>query len=1042
MKKNLFYSWLMFLAILFSVHTQAQMTIGGKKAPEPFSVLELLNKGGLRLPQMTTAQRNGFAVQNNEKGEGLTIYNKTTGCVEYWNKVRWVSLCEGTSQTTISPQPCLNVAADGTGCDQSFSIEDVDCPNGPFTIAIVAGGDYASLSEVDNTNGTFKIVFGTNNSINTRTVLVRVTSTCTSLYKEFLFSQNGIDCTTMPYTVPGITPSAAALTLCSGGAVYLSVPVNTANLDQLIWTRNGIEVARGVSYYVATQKGKYNISMGAVGCNTNSANERVITESGTATPVNLTALASNNGVLCGTNSVTLSATGSTGSVAWFHNGVEQGSGTSYTISGDSSLGEWFAAQKDGSCYSKPSNKLTITKSSAAGQITIAPADILVNGLPLNSFTSFCEGGSLDLTVANKSAAVTYTWYNGNDVITANPYIVPGNQATMSLRMIATDNSGAKCPAEAVVLDKSITKGNTPGQPNITGNPTLCDGTTDLTIVPAIAGTYTYTWYKDGVKMAETTPTLTVTTPGVVYTASVTNATGCTSPLATKSISANVSSLPVLSWISKPATATFGATATLQTGIQFGPASAYTWTASNGATVTGSGATVTVTFPASGTDGTPVVITATAENSCGKSAAISTTVTLNNVCPVPALVSQSALSQNITLGGSVTEKVSVTGGVAPIYQWYTNTTASSTGGTAISGATAATYAYTPSVVGTSYLYCIVTNGCVGNPTATSEVFTVITAVNPATIPTGTGSISGKTCFDIAESNFNTTCGLAASRASTKADFNLSATNTQTYTFTPSGTVSKVRFVYVESLSGAIVKTITNNGNPAALNISSPVTATIVYQSTLSSNGAIQGTAYGKTTDNALSVDVYAIFSPSANGSAADVQVKLTARIKDCICCGAYVTATQWKTFLCYNLGADQGLDPFTPAPGLKGDVYLNGAATPASPYVSGGWISSGTKAANDPCPVGYRIPTIAEWESIIDNNTKTWVGTKTTDGYGGVKIGPLLMLPATNIISNSPIYYWTTNSNVLSSSGYEMEGLFTGYVSQTSTKTVIRCMSID
>ncbi|TDO69874.1 uncharacterized protein (TIGR02145 family) [Flavobacterium chryseum] len=972
--------WLVVLAILFSINTEAQMTIGGKKAPEPFSVLELLNKGGLRLPQMTTAERNAFAVQGNDKGEGLTIYNKTTGCVEYWNKTRWVSLCEGTSQTTISPQPCVNVAADGTGCDQTFTIEDVDCPNGPFNIAIVAGGDYATLTDLDNTNGTFKIAFGTNNSINTRTVLVRVTSTCTSLYKEFLFSQNGIDCATIPYTVPSITPSSAALTLCSGGAVYLSVPANTANLNQLIWTRNGIEVARGVSYYVATQKGKYNISMGAVGCNTNAANERVITESGTATAVNLTALASNNGVLCGTNSVTLSATGSTGTIAWFQNGVEKGSGASYIISGDSSVGEWFAAVKDGSCYSKPSNSLMVTKSTATGQISIVQADVLVNGLPLNSFTSFCEGGSLDLSVANKNAAVTYTWYNGNDVITTNPFIVPSNQTTMSLRMIATDNSGAKCPAEAVALDKSITKGNTPGQPNIVGNATLCDGTTDLTIVPAVPGTYTYTWYKDGVKIAATTPNLTVTTPGVVYTASVTNATGCTSTFATKSISANVSSIPVLSWISKPATATFGATATLQTGIEFGPASAYTWTASNGATVTGSGASVTVTFPASGTD--TVVITATAQNSCGKSAAISTTVTLGSACPTPVLVSQSALSQNVTLGGSVTETVSVTGGVTPSYQWYKNTTASTTGGTAISGATAATYIYTPAVVGTSYVYCIVTNGCTGNPTATSEVFTVTAAINPATIPAGVGTLSGRTCFDIAESNNTTDCGLLTTRQANKADFSLAATNTQTYTFTPSGTVSLVRFMYVESLSGAIIKTITNNGNPAALNVSGAVTATVVYQNSLSTIGGVQGTAFGKASADALTVDIYAVYNSNANGTGTDKQVKLTASVKDCACCGMNGTAIAQQiganNYLTHMYGQDcwmvqnskEGTPTYTTyqgqAAGENGYYYNYAAAT--------------TQA----CPTGWHLPTYAEYVSLNSymGTAKTWWNTAEGNSFAG------------------------------------------------------------
>ena len=94
--------WLVFLVMLFSVNMQSQMTIGGKKVPEPFSALEVLNIGGVRLPQMTTAQRNVFAVRDNVKGEGLTIYNIDTKCVEYWNKVRWVSMCDDVTSGLIA----------------------------------------------------------------------------------------------------------------------------------------------------------------------------------------------------------------------------------------------------------------------------------------------------------------------------------------------------------------------------------------------------------------------------------------------------------------------------------------------------------------------------------------------------------------------------------------------------------------------------------------------------------------------------------------------------------------------------------------------------------------------------------------------------------------------------------------------------------------------------------------------------------------------------------------------------------------------------
>lgn len=1049
MNKNLFLTWLMLLSILFSVSMHAQMTIGGKKEPEAFSVLELLNKGGLRLPQMTTTERNAFAVRGNEKGEGLTIYNKTTGCVEYWNKARWVSLCEGDSQASISPQACIGVPADGSGCDSTFVITDPDCPNGPFTISISAGSDYAQLMDVDNVNGTFRLVFNPNETVNIHTVLVRVTSSCTSLYKEFLFSQNGVDCNSMSYAVPTVSPATPSLTLCTGGAVYLSVPANTANLDKLIWTRNGIEVARGVNHITVTQKGKYNVSMGAVGCNTNAANERTVTESGTAAPTNITILASNNGVMCGTNAVTLTASGTTGTVAWFHNGVEEKTGTTVSVSGDSNVGEWFAAVKDGSCYSKPSNILMITKSAATGQVNVPNADVLVNGVPLNTFTTFCAGGTLNLSVANKQNGITYTWYNGNDLITINPYVVPTTQTTMSLRMVATDNSGVQCPAEAAVIEKSVVSGSTPAQPNIVGNSTICDGSTDLTIVPAVPGTYTYTWYKDGVKMTETAPTITVNTPDVTYSAAVTNATGCTSTLAVKKIAANVSSLPVLSWVANPTTATFGAVVTLQTAIQFGPADSYTWTADNGAAVTGTGASVTIKLPASGTDGTVVKVTVTAQTSCGKSVELVNTITLNNACPTPALSAQSDLTQSVIAGKGATVKVSIANGVSPAYQWYSNTTASTTGGTAISGATTASYVYTPAGAGTYYLYCIATNGCLGSPTAVSPVFTVKVDPNPANLPAGSGTLSGRTCFDIAESNDTAACGNLAGRLANKADFNQTATNTQLYTFTPTGTVSRVRFVVVESLSGAIVDSYAATIDmSAANNVTGAQTLKVIYKNTLSTVGGVQGAAYGKDNTSALTVDIYAIYNDNAAGTGTDKSVKLTAQIKDCNCCGAFVAAGVWKTFMCHNLGANQGLDPFTPAPALIGNLYYKGQSVPGGAY--GTWANDGSKGAGDPCPEGYRIPLQSEWSGVIANNTITWVGTKDVNGNGGVKIGQSLMLPAAGMVgynypSSYPIFYWTPTSTtyyaLLSNGGYTTN-LSTTLIDNNPTiyRSPIRCIS--
>jgi uncharacterized protein (TIGR02145 family) len=137
------------------------------------------------------------------------------------------------------------------------------------------------------------------------------------------------------------------------------------------------------------------------------------------------------------------------------------------------------------------------------------------------------------------------------------------------------------------------------------------------------------------------------------------------------------------------------------------------------------------------------------------------------------------------------------------------------------------------------------------------------------------------------------------------------------------------------------------------------------------------------------------------------------------CRAKISATVTKRFMCYNLGAaDTSADPFTPGWGINGGYWqwgrLNQAA--AGPSGSGagqanggaitGWNTNdaasgswadGSKTGNDPCPTGFRVPTKAQWDGVLANNTITNMGTNWTAGatnYStGKKFGDKLMLPA-------------------------------------------------
>lgn len=113
--------FLLTIALFISLPVRAQVTIGSQDAPHSFSILELSTsekKGGLRLPQLTTDQREEVAnVWKNDansanEAKGLVIFNIDTGCFEFWNGSAWISLCTSTPALTVNQ---TSLAFDHTG---------------------------------------------------------------------------------------------------------------------------------------------------------------------------------------------------------------------------------------------------------------------------------------------------------------------------------------------------------------------------------------------------------------------------------------------------------------------------------------------------------------------------------------------------------------------------------------------------------------------------------------------------------------------------------------------------------------------------------------------------------------------------------------------------------------------------------------------------------------------------------------------------------------------------------------------------------------
>ncbi len=111
MQKISFKHCLLAMMFLAPAAASALVTVGSGKVPETFSVFELVSneQRGLRLPRLTTAQRNAmeesddFQREKTREAMGLEIFNLDTRCVETWNGTTWISNC-----AMCGDVPCVN----------------------------------------------------------------------------------------------------------------------------------------------------------------------------------------------------------------------------------------------------------------------------------------------------------------------------------------------------------------------------------------------------------------------------------------------------------------------------------------------------------------------------------------------------------------------------------------------------------------------------------------------------------------------------------------------------------------------------------------------------------------------------------------------------------------------------------------------------------------------------------------------------------------------------------------------------------------------
>lgn len=445
--------------------------------------------------------------------------------------------------------------------------------------------------------------------------------------------------------------------------------------------------------------------------------------------------------------------------------------TGYTIGISSTLGNDFSST-DPSLWLSGSNNLcvnfttpgtyTITiKTGNKCGIDIETKTICIESPLVPNFTLNTNSGCIPLAVAannttpatNGCTPPTYVWTvtyasgNCGTSITPIPNQTTTNASynfteagTYTIKLTATNSCGSFNTTKTVTVKRpptisAITGVNTT---NYCG-PTIINPVATINACTPTTGSLTYAWSFPGASVTSST----AQSPGPInYTSSgtytitliITNECGASMPF-TKTFTINdsptLTTTPLAQTIcSGTATTPINLTANL-VGTTF------TWTATattgisgfvaSGSTNTIPSQTVTNTSSSAGT--LTYVITPSLNGCIGSPTNYVITVNTG-----PSITTQPS-SSTVCLGGTATNLMIVLNNTTgnPTYQWFSNTTNSTTTGTAISGATNSTYLPTTATVGTTYYYCIITLTSGGCSNLTSNISSV-TVVNSATITT--------------------------------------------------------------------------------------------------------------------------------------------------------------------------------------------------------------------------------------------------------------------------------------------------------------------
>jgi hypothetical protein len=596
-------------------------------------------------------------------------------------------------------------------------------------------------------------------------------------------------------------------------------------------------------------------------------------------------------------------------------------------------------------------------------------------------------------------------FSGNIQCSSGTYPIKNvstSGTTNTVPTIASTNSGSRCGTGTISLGATASAGTINWYTTATGGTSLSTGTSYTT--GSISSTTTY--YVDATN------------------------NGCTT--ATRSsVVATVNSIPTISSVT-PGTRCGTGAVSLSAAASAGTINWYL--ASTGGISQGTG----TSFSTGSISSTTSYFVDATSNGCTTTSRTSVTATVNGL---PTITNESlstqTVCQNITFSS-----ISVTAtGTGLTYQWYSNSTASNSGGSAISGATNASYTPPSSALGTMYYYCIVSGTC--TPAATSSVSGVFAVQGPLA---GTIAITGSSAICTGTSKNLSLSGHSGSiqwqsssdnstwsdiSGSTSPIFNTGNLTATTYfraklsfgSCTPVYTSSQLITVDPLSVAGTISGSAgVCSGSTSALTLTGN-TGTIVWTSSTALNGTyspIAGATSTSYTTAAITATTY-----------------YKAVVTSGVCASATTAAYTVSTIPLGNIGAISGPSTAT----LGGTAtYSVTAVTNATSYVwnlpagmtlassAGNGASITASVANNFAGGTVTVQAVGCTNSAVVTRTvnapsaATLSITTTTSGApvfcGGTTASFSTTTTSTN---NSATYLWTLPTGVSVASGSSLSG---------------------